>query len=109
MPVSAILSGFYFYFILFFCHSSKTDFSGSTLMRPSRRLHGDSHKTVKFPLFQKSCGGCSPTVRDTFSNGTSFLSKGEPFIFGEFSQFASPFIKTHSLAVSKNANAPIVE
>lgn len=82
-----------FHFFVVFCHlasflkscrsqlfcqgfcSSKTDFSGTTLMRPSHRFHGDSHKTVKFPLFQKSCGGCSATVRDTFSNGTSFLSK----------------------------------
>lgn len=28
-------------------------FSGATLMRPSPRFHGDSHKTVKFPVFQK--------------------------------------------------------
>lgn len=28
-------------------------FSGTTLMRPSHRFHGDSHKTVKLPVFQK--------------------------------------------------------
>lgn len=45
------------------------DFSGTTLMRPSHRFHGDSHKTVKFPLFKKKSWrwGCSPTVRDTAS------------------------------------------
>lgn len=54
--VSAFYSSFFF-------SPPKTDFSGTTLMRPSHRFHGDSHKTVKFPLFQKSCGGCSATVR----------------------------------------------
>lgn len=66
-------------FFLFFCQgfcSSKTYFSGTTLMRPSHRFHGDSHKTVKFPVFQKILWwGCSPTVRDTFSKSMSFLSK----------------------------------
>lgn len=51
----------------------KTDFSGSALMRPSHRFHGDSHKTVRFPRLKKKRKkknlqwGCSPTVRDAAS------------------------------------------
>lgn len=73
--------------------------SGAPLMRPSRRFHGDSHKTVKFPVFQnkkkrkKSCRvkgggggwGCSSTVRSRFSKSVSFLSEGETFIVFFFS------------------------
>lgn len=35
--------------------------------------------------------------------------QGEPFIFGEFSQFVNPFIKTLSITVLKDANTPTVE
>lgn len=68
-------------------------FSGATLMRPSCRFHGDSHKTVKFPVFQNKTNkkslvgwrvvvgvGCSSTVRSRFSKSASFLSEGETFI-----------------------------
>lgn len=33
--------------------SPKTDFSGFALMRPSHRFHGDSHKTVRFPVLKR--------------------------------------------------------
>lgn len=92
-------------------------FSGATLMRPSPRFHGDSHKTVKFPVFQKKKtlsgggggGGCSSTVRGSFSKSMSFLLEGETFLlfFPEFSQFASlkkTTKKTATLAVSKNTS-----
>lgn len=66
-------SSFFFFFRGFV--PPKQIFSGTTLMRPSLRFHGDSRKTVKFLLFKKSWEGCSATVRATFSNGTSFPSK----------------------------------
>lgn len=52
--------------------SPKTDFSGFALMRPSHRFHGDSHKTVRFPVLKRRRKknlqwGCSPNVRDAAS------------------------------------------
>lgn len=101
---------FFFFFVRGFC-SSVTDFSGTTLMRPSHRFHGDSHKTVKFPLFQKSYGGvfCNCQRHVLERRVASFSKVNLSFLVNSASFAKSFYQKTHSLAVSKNANTPIVE
>lgn len=84
-------------------------FFGATLMRPSLRFHGDSHKTVKFPVFQKKkkepcrvvvvvvvvvVGVFFNCQRQLFKEHVILLGRWNLlscFFFPEFSQFASSF------------------
>lgn len=102
-------SQLFFFFCQGFC-SSKTDFSGATLMRPSHRFHGDSHKTVKFPVFQKSCGGGVLQLSQTrFQRACRCFQRWTFHFLVNSAGLWILFIKTHSFAVSKNANAKIGE
>lgn len=66
-------------------------------------------KLSSFHSFKNLVGGV-PQLSDAFPSGALLLSKGEPFIFGEFSQLVNPFYENTSLTVSRKASAPpIVE
>lgn len=100
---------FFFFFCQGFC-SSKTDFSGTTLMRPSHRFHGDSHKTVKFPVFQKSCGGGVLQLSQTrFQRACRCFQRWTFHFLVNSAGLWILFIKTYSFTVSKNASTNIGE